>query len=66
MDGVQSIEEEPVICKEHSSVISDVTQDHDSVLNLIRIQKLISKHLQDSKCVIKNMDEFTDGCSGQY
>ena len=55
--------EEPVICKEHSSVISDVTQDHDSVL---LIQKLISKHLQDSKCVIKNVDEFTDGCSGRY
>ena len=64
MDGVQSAEEEPVICKEHLFVISDdVTQDHDSVLH---IQKLISKHLQDSKCIIKNMHEFTDGCAGQH
>ena len=37
-------------------------QDHDSVLH---IQELISKHLQDSKCVIKNMHEFADGCAGQ-
>ena len=64
MDGVQSTEEEPVICKEHLFVISDdVTQDHDSVLH---IQKLISKHFQDSKCIIKNMHEFSDGCAGQY
>ena len=64
MDGVQSTEEEPVICKEHLFVISDdVTQDHDSVLH---IQKLISKHFQDSKCVIKNMHEFADRCAGQY
>ena len=63
MDGVQSTEEEPVICKEHLFVISDdVTQDHDSVLH---IKKLISKHLQDFNCVIKNMHEFTDGCVGQ-
>ena len=64
MDGVQSTEEEPVICKKHLFVISDdVTQDHDSVLH---IQKLISKHFQDSKCVIKNMHEFADRCAGQY
>ena len=64
MDGVQSTEEEQVICKEHLFVISDdVTQDHDSVLH---IQKLISKHLHDSKCIINNMHEFTDGCAGQY
>ena len=64
MDGVQSTEEEPVICKEHLFVISDdVTQDHDSVLH---IQKLISKHFQDSKCITENMHEFTDGCAGQY
>ena len=53
-----------IICKKHLFVISDdVTQDHDSVLH---IQKLISKHFQDSKCVIKNMHEFTDRCAGQY
>ena len=64
MDGVQSTEEEPVICKKHLFVISDdVTQDHDSVLH---IQKLISKHFQDSKCVTKNMHEFADRCAGQY
>ena len=64
MAGVQSTEEEPIISKEHLFVTSDdVTQDHDSVLH---IQKLISKHLQDSKCIIKNMHEFTDGCAGQY
>ena len=40
-----------------------MTQDHDSVLH---IQKLISKHLHDSKCIINNMHEFTDGCAGQY
>ena len=64
VDGLQSTEEEPVICKEHLFVISDdVTQDHDSVLH---IQKLISKHLQESRCTIKKMHEFTDGCAGQY
>ena len=65
MDGVQSTEEEPLIHKKHLFVISDdVTQDHDSVLH---IQKLISKHLQDSKCVINlNMHEFADRCAGQY
>ena len=64
LDGVQSTEEEPVICKEHLFVISDdVTQDHDSVLY---IQKLISKHFQDSKCVFKNVHEFSDGCAGQH
>ena len=51
VDGLQSTEEEPVICKEHFFVISDdVTQDHDSVLH---IQLLISKHLQESRCTIK-------------
>ena len=64
MDGVQNTEEEPVICKEHLFVISDdVSQDHDSVLH---IQTLISKHLEESNCTIKKMDEFTDGCAGQY
>ena len=64
MDGVQSTEEEPVICKKHLFVISDdVTQDHDSVLH---VQKSISKHFQDSKYVIKNMHEFADRCAGQY
>lgn len=64
IDGVQSTEEKPVICKEHLFVVpDDITQDHDSVLH---IQKLTSKHLQESKCVIKNMHEFTDGCAGQY
>ena len=64
MDGVQSTEEEHVFCKKHLFDISDdVTQDHDSVLH---IQKLISKHFQDSKCVIKNMHEFADRCAGQY
>lgn len=64
VDGVQSTEEEPAICKEHLFVISDdVTQDHDSVLH---IQKLISKHLEESNCTIKKMHEFTDGCAGQY
>ena len=64
VDGVQSTEEEPAICKEHLFVISDdVTQDHDSVLH---IQKLISKHLEESNCTIKKMHEFTDRCAGQY
>ena len=63
VDGVQSTEEEPAICKEHLFVISDdITQDHDSVLH---IQKLISKHLEESNCTIKKMHEFTDGCAGQ-
>lgn len=45
-------------------MISDhLTQDHDSVLH---IQKLISKHLEESNCTIKKMHEFTDGCAGQY
>ena len=64
VDGIQSTEEEPAITKEHLFVISDdVTQDHDSVLH---IQKLISKHLEESKCTVKKMHEFTDGCAGQY
>ena len=64
VDGLKSTEEEPVSCKEHLFVISDdVTQDHDSVLH---IQKLISKHVQESRCTIKKMHEFTDGCAGQY
>ena len=63
-DGIQSTEEEPAICKEHLFVISDdATQDHDSVLH---IQKLISKYLEESKCTIRKMHEFTDGCGGQY
>ena len=64
VDGVQSTDEEPAICKEHLYVISDdVIQDHDSFLH---IQKLITKHLEESKCTIKKMHEFTDGCAGQY
>ena len=63
-DGIQSTEEEPAICKEHLFVISDdAIQDHDSVLH---IQKLISKYLEESKCTIRKMHEFTDGCAGQY
>ena len=35
VDGVQSTEEEPPICKEHLFLTSDeVTQDHDSVLHI--------------------------------
>ena len=64
VDGILSTEEEPAITKEHLFVIlDDVTQDHDSVLH---IQKLISKHLEESKCTVKKMHEFTDGCAGQY
>ena len=58
------LRQEPAICKEHLSVISDdVNQDHDSVLH---IQKLISKHLEESNCTIKKMHEFKDRCAGQY
>jgi len=36
MYGVQSTEEEPVICKEHLFLIlKDVTKDHDSVLHIL-------------------------------
>ena len=64
VDGVQSTEEKPAVCKEHLFVISDdVTLDHDSV---IHIQKFISKHLEESNCTIKKMHRFTDGCAGQY
>ena len=64
VNGVQSSGQEPAICKEHLFVISnDVNQDHDSVLH---IQKLISKHLEESNCTIKKMHEFKDGCAGQY
>ena len=64
VDGIESTEEEPAICKEHLFVISvDVTQDHDSVLH---IQKLISKHLEESNCTIKKIHEFTDGWAGQH
>lgn len=44
-------------------ISDDVTQDHDSVL---RIQKLISKHLEESNCTIKKIHEFTDGWTGQH
>ena len=44
-------------------ISDDVTQDHDSVLH---IQKLISKHLEESNCTITKMHEFTDGCAAQY
>ena len=64
VDGIQSTEEEPAICKEHLFVISDdVTQAHHSVLH---IQKLILKHLEESNCTIKKTHELTDGCAGQY
>ena len=37
MYGVQSTEEEPVICKEHLFLIlKDVTKDHDSVLHILK------------------------------
>ena len=63
VNGVQSSGQEPAICKEHLFVISDdVNQDHDSALH---IQKLISKHLEESNCTIKKMHEFKDGCAGQ-
>ena len=55
----------PRIIKEHIFALTDdATQDHHAV---VHIQKLISNDwTNDLKLNIKKMQEFTDGCAGQY
>ena len=35
-------------------------------MTVFHIQNLTSKHLEESKCTVKKMHEFTHRCAGQY
>ena len=61
------------MCQSHfKSVLSHLPlQPHHLILaafydSVLHIQKLISNHLQEPQCTMNNIQEITDGCTGQY